>query len=231
MLYYLNVGTNIYDYNEPITKAIDLQFIQLSPIEYNKLNVYFQIIKFSSDENYFFENYKTKHFVDYSRNELYNVYVGPDRFELKGNDYDNFAKIFLRADTQRKLVSRRYLKFYEFIANMYSLIKAVQFLISVFVIQLNLFYSHQSVIKKIFYIKDINNKNQMPKHFDIILDNYKQKYYKEPNNKNINSEKINYVATSQILNKQTNNLILRKSSSVKNLIIKDSYNNIKNRIF
>ena len=211
MLYYLNVGTNIYDYNEPITKAIDLQFIQLSPIEYNKLNVYFQIIKFSSDENYFLENYKTKYFVDYSRNELYNVYVGPDRFELKGNDYDNFAKIFLRADTQRKLVSRRYLKFYEFIANMYSLIKAVQFLISVFVIQLNLFYSHQSVIKKIFYIKDINNKNQMPKHFDIILDNYKQKYYKEPNNKNINSEKINYVATSQILNKQTNNLILENN--------------------
>lgn len=210
MLYYLNVGTNIYDYKKPITKAVDLQFIQLSPIEYNKLNVYFQLIKFSSDEKYFFESYKTKYYVDYSRNELYNVYVGPDRFELKGNDYDNFAKIFLRADTQRKLVSRRYLKFYEFIANMYSLIKAVQFLISVFVIELNIFYSHQSVIKKIFYIKDSFNNNQMPKNFDLILDNYKNKYYEDKNNK-INNEKINHDGSSQFLQKQSNNLVLENN--------------------
>ena len=36
MLYYLNVGTNIYDFKKPITKSIDLQFIQLSPVEFNK---------------------------------------------------------------------------------------------------------------------------------------------------------------------------------------------------
>ena len=37
MLYYLNVGTNIYDFKKPITKSIDLQFIKLSPVEFNKL--------------------------------------------------------------------------------------------------------------------------------------------------------------------------------------------------
>ena len=111
MLYYLNVGINIYDFKNPITKTIDLQFIQLSPVEYNKLNIYFQLIKFDSDENYFFESYKTKYYVDYSRNEIYNVYKGVDRFEVKGRDYENFAKMYLRADTQRKLISRRYLNF------------------------------------------------------------------------------------------------------------------------
>ena len=106
MLYYLNVGTNMYDFKNPITKDIDLQFIQLSPVEYTKLNVYFELIKFDSDEDYFFEKYKTKYYSDYSRNELYNVYKGIDRFDVKGRDYDDFAKMFLRADTQRKLISR-----------------------------------------------------------------------------------------------------------------------------
>ena len=72
--------------------------------------------------------------------------------------------MYLRTETQRKLVSRRYLKFYEFIAHTYGIINAFQFLISLFIIQINLFYSHQSVIKKIFYIKDINNQNQIPKN-------------------------------------------------------------------
>ena len=193
MLYYLNVGTNIYDFKNPITKTIDLQFIQLSPVEYNKLNIYFQLIKFDSDENYFFESYKTKYYVDYSRNEIYNVYKGVDRFEVKGRDYENFAKMYLRADTQRKLISRRYLKFYEFIANIYGIIKAFHFIFSLFIMKLNSFYSQQSVIKKIFYIKNINNHNQMPKNINIILKNHKKKYFKDKMDKSINSEKINFI--------------------------------------
>ena len=214
MLYYLNVGTNIYDFKNPITKAIDVQFIQLSPVEYNKLNIYFQLIKFDSDESFFFEPYKTKYYVDYSRNEIYNVYKGDDRLEIKGRDYDHFATMYLRADTQRKLVSRRYLKFHEFIANTYGIINAFQFLISLFIVQLNLFYSHQSVIKKIFYIKDINNQNQKTNY----LENHKKKYFKNKIDKSIISEKINIYNSSKIISKSINNLNL-----------KNNYINLSNR--
>ena len=224
MLYYLNVGTNIYDFNNPITKAIDLQFIQLSPVEYNKLNIYFQLIKFDSDESYFFESYKTKYYVDYSRNELYNVYKGEDRFKTKGRDFDNFAKMYLRADIQRKLVSRRYQKFYEFIANTYGIIKAFHFIFSLFIMKLNLFYSQQSVIKKIFYIKN----NQMPKNFNDILDNHKNKYIKDKRDKSFNSEKINFNNSIKIISKSINNLYLNNNNnnmSNKKLISKNHLNN------
>ena len=50
--------------------------------------------------------------------------------------------MYLRADTNRKLISRRYLKLSEFIDNMYTIIKAFHFIISLFIIKINLFYSH-----------------------------------------------------------------------------------------
>ena len=50
----------------------------------------------------------------------------------------------------------------------------------------------------------------MPKNFDLILDNYKNKYYEDKNNK-INNEKINHDGSSQFLQKQSNRLVLENN--------------------
>jgi len=90
--------------------------------------------------------------------------------------------------------------------------------------KLNSFYSQQSVIKKIFYIKI----NQMPKKFNDILDNHKNKYFKDKKDKSFNSEKINFNNSIKIISKSINNIYLKKNNnniSNKKLISKNHMNN------
>jgi hypothetical protein len=78
------------------------------------MDVYFIVQHFESDHNFLSFNTQLKYYVAYSKNERYQIYKGIERFEKRINDYNILSKMFLRADSGRYIIIRKYQKFIHF---------------------------------------------------------------------------------------------------------------------
>ena len=111
-----------------------------------------------TDKNYFFNNYNIEYYAGYSMFTSFSLFKGNDRFEKKPDAYDQLAKFFLRADTGRNVISRKYMKFTEFLANVSSLISETLLFLFIFVSRINKFYSKGKIMSHAFQIKDLEKK-------------------------------------------------------------------------
>ena len=104
----------------------------------------------------------------YSRYEEYSMFMGLNRTNTT-NDLLNYAKVFIRADTKRTDVKRRYQKFMEFYADASSLLVAVYDILIIIFNYINNFWAEQSLAKKVFFFKDLDNNNlNLNKNYDKI---------------------------------------------------------------
>ena len=100
--YYSDTTIDINDYENPIKYNLNSKFMQLNPILFLKMNLYF-MNKYFTDDNlliYFSdsENVTTK--ASFSRYEEYNLYKGVNIYEKKYKDYIYYARMYIRGIMQ-----------------------------------------------------------------------------------------------------------------------------------
>ena len=247
-LYHIDYGIDINDFDNPIKPFLRQEFLKLSPIEYNKMEIYYLTEEFVSDKNYLINNFHINYFAAFSMFSSFSLYKGKDRFLKKPDDYDKLAKFFLRADTGRNVIIRKYMKFTEFLANVSSLIAGIYYILFAFMGRVNKFYSKEKIMTKLFNFKDDKNtifikklKQNLPDDNNInnmskLFPQTPQQLKSSSNNNNLKINKLslklnNYTnkesfTTEELINNNNNFLI---SNYLSNIPFRD--NNKKNMIF
>ena len=198
-IYYIDHVLDVYEYSNPLKSKINQIFMQLSPVEYKKMNIYFRQQHFSSDDNILFNDYKSFVYGGYSRYEDYSLYFGPERFIDKVPNYSTCGTMYIRADKSKRIISRQYQKLTEFVATCSSLISQVLIWMYVCLTIINNFYANQSLIKKIFEIKDDKNKlnrfcnNEIEIEKEIEKEKEKNSFFEHKKEKSLIQTNLNLV--------------------------------------
>ena len=172
-LYYTDVTIDLDNYKEPIKPYINSVFIQLNPALFLKMNVYFKNQYFNNDNFLLFvfdEDEETTMHTLFSRVEDYSLYKGLDRGVTLPKDNIKYANIYIRADTSKTIIKRKYQKVMEFYADSSSLLIALFELLFIVFCFVNRFYADHSLSKQIFFFKEAENR-----HFDINRKSYQIK--------------------------------------------------------
>jgi len=93
----------------------------------------------------------------FSRYEEYSLFQGLTR-QQNATDYLNYIKLFIRADTKKTEVKRRYQKINEFYADASALLITVYEILIIILELINNFWAQQSLSKKIFFFQDFDHK-------------------------------------------------------------------------
>ena len=171
-LYYTDVTIDFDNYKEPIKPYINSVFIQLNPTLFLKMNVYFKNQYFNNDNFllFVFDEEETTIHTLFSRLEDYSLYKGLERGVALPNDNTKYANIYIRADTSKATIKRKYQKVMEFYADSSSLLIALFQVLFIIFFFINRFYADHSLAKQIFFFKEAENR-----HFDINRKSYQIK--------------------------------------------------------
>ena len=157
-IFYSDNTVDISDYEDPIKSYVEAIFIQLNPTLSIRRNMYF-MNQYLYDDDYLIwvfgddaDPRSTK--TLFSRYEEYSLYQGTSRAP-GSSDYTNYAKIYVRADTKRTDVKRKYQKFMEFYADASSLLVAIYEILIIIFNYIDQFWAEQALSKKIFLFKDL----------------------------------------------------------------------------
>ena len=244
-VYYIDHIIDVDRFKQPLQSSIEQIFMQLSPVNYKKMNIYFRQQEFSSDSAYIFDKKKTNIYGGYSRYEEYSLYLGPERFSDKIANYYAFGTIYVRADRNKRIISRRYQKLTEFAASCSSLLSQLLLWMFLFFSNLNRFYANQSLIKNIFQLR--NDKQSNFKNIKKIIKDEKIKSFVESYEKDkskieddsnekyleIKNSESKFIKISSNKNATSNNIniyndINKYINSNKNNEINNNKNNISN---
>lgn len=174
---YTDITIDLNNYKNPIKSHLNEVFIQLSPILFIKRNMYLMNQYLTNDDAILFNLFKDLNYslktALYSRYEEYSIYLGLNRSKTKPPDYDKYARLYIRADSKKTSIDRKYQNLLEFYADVSSLLLGIfRFLIIIFGF-INTFYAEHSFSKRIFIFKDFENT-----HFDIFKKSKKIKEIK-----------------------------------------------------
>ena len=164
---YTDIIIDLDNYKNPTAQYLNEIFVQLNPTLFIKRNVYFINQDFSNDDYLMFvigEEDAPVTMPLYSRYEEYGVYKGLNRFETHPDEYDHYSKIYIRADLRKVIINRKYQKFMEFYADSSSLLIAIYEILDIIISYINTFYGHHSIVRRIFFFKELKNGEQ----FDIL---------------------------------------------------------------
>ena len=214
-IYYSDNIIDLDNYKEPIQPLLNTIYIQINPILFLKMNIYFMNQYLENDNNllFFFGEEETILKTSFSRYEEYFLYKGLNRYEEKPLQYDHYAKIIIRADTKKTIIKRKYQNLMEFYADSSSLLIGLFEALYIIFNFINSFYASHSFTKKLFFFKDVEGN-----HLDI---NKRHKQIKQLIN----------LTESSIDKISQNNFKLDKSKRIKNKLteetesIKDLNNN------
>ena len=148
--YFTDYAFDVNNETNPDQIYLSQQFVQLSPVEYKKINLYFNIIELTSYENYLFNMATHKKYGAYSKSETYGLFKGDDRYEKKSDEYGNYAKIYVRADSSRNIFERRYQQLDNLFANISSPLSCLLMVLFIIVTYLNNIFVVNSVIRTIY---------------------------------------------------------------------------------
>ncbi len=206
-LYHIDYGIDINNFNNPITPYLRQEFLKLTPIDLNKMEIYYLTQKFMTDKNYFFNNYNIEYFVGFSMLTSFSLFKGNDRLEKKPDAYDELAKFFLRADNGINVISRKYMKFTEFLANVSSLISETLLFLYIIVSRINKFYSKGKIMSHAFQIRDLGKKqnNHFLKKLKENLTSIDDSFAQLNNTKNFLTNTMPLTNKKKIEKKMTGN--------------------------
>jgi len=165
-LFYTDITIDFDNYKEPISPYINSVFIQLNPTLFKKKNVYFKNQYFNNDDYLLFvfdeEQETTTIHTLFSRIEDYSLYKGLDRGVSLPKNNIKYANIYIRADTSKTTIKRKYQKVVEFYADYSSILITLFRALCIVFCFVNRFYANHSLSKQIFFFKEAENI-----HFDI----------------------------------------------------------------
>ena len=166
--FYTDITIDLYDYENPIAPYLNAFFIQLNPALFIKRNIYF-MNQYLKDDGYMLglmTNYNKNVQIKtlFSRYEEYSLYVGLNKSITQPYYAHDLAKVYVRADIRKTDIRRNYQKLMEFYANATSLLLGVFRGLVIIFNFINGFYAEDSLIKKIFFLKEFDDKN----HFNIF---------------------------------------------------------------
>jgi len=224
-IFYSDNTIDIADYKNPIKSYIEASFIQLNPTLSMRRNMFF-MNQYLYDDDFLVsifhdENEVSKKRTLFSRNEDYVLFQGLKR-NRNYTDYLNFAKVFLRADTRKTEIKRKYQKITEFYADSSSLLITIFNTLIIMFGFLNKFWGEQYLYNKLFFFQDlnlnINNKEDKIKQLIFITD-LNKKFNLKVSQKSYIDEK----------NEKVNNLIKNfRNEKVEVSILKNDKNTSKN---
>ena len=159
-LFYTDITIDFNDYEEPIKPYINSLFVQLNPTLFLKMNAFFSNQYFENDNYLFFVFNEEEPTVRtlFSRYEEWSLYKGLDRGNTKPKDYNTYAKIYIRADTKKTTIKRKYQKIMEFYADSSSILIALFEIIYFIFSYNNGFLADHSLSKQLFFFKGVKNK-------------------------------------------------------------------------
>ena len=234
-IYYTDITIDVNDYEEPIKPFLNTFFIQLNPTLFIKSNAFIMNQYFINDNLliYILKNEKPIIKTTFSRHEQYSIYKGMNRFESKPVEYNIYAKVYIRADTIKTEIKRKYQKLIEFYANSSSITRGLAYILFAIIRFFNSFYAHHSISKKLFFFKEIKNN-----HIDILKKNKQikkligltEEFKKLDNKKNIriktenkNEKKLCKIKDNKI--KDKNNKKINETTPIRNYL---SYSALEN---
>ena len=235
--YYTDNSFDLTDYANPAKPYINVFFLQLSPILFLKTNIFFMNQYFVDDRWLIFNegNEKSNSTSLFSRIEEYSLYKGLNRGEVKPKGYKNCANIYVRADTKKTEIKRKYEKLTEFFAGFSSLFVVSFNLLNIILNYINNFYAEHSIIKRIFYFKDIEfnkfdsfKKQNQIKKLISLTEPFSDKIYKnkliylETSGKENSREDSNNLKNIEIKRRETDPEINNKEKKRK-IIVKKKY--------
>ena len=157
-MFYSDNTIDISDYNNPIKSYIEASFIRLNPISSIRRNIYF-MNQYLYDDNYLFwvfgddTDARSKKTL-FSRYEEHSSFQGINR-NSNASEYLSYAKVFIRTDTKRTDIKRKYQKVMEFYADASSLLIALYEILLIIFNYINNFWAEQTLSKKLFFFKDL----------------------------------------------------------------------------
>ena len=157
-MYYSDNTVDISDYENPVKSYVEAIFIQLNPTLSIRRNIYF-MNQYLYDDDYliwvFGDDADARYIKTlFSRYEEYSLFQGLER-KSNSSDFINYAKVYIRADTKRTDVKRKYQKVMEFYADASSLLIALYEILIIIFNYINNFWAEQTLSKKIFFFKDL----------------------------------------------------------------------------
>ena len=207
-LFYIDTSIDVNDFNFPVKKFINNKFLNIKFNSVSKMNFYFKTIIFESFENLLFDKRSRKYYLGFSNSDSYENEKGENRFEDEYDDYNLFAKMYVRAGLSQKLIQRKYQKLTEFLANVTSLFSSVLMFLFLLITNLNKFYCRESIMKRIFQFQN----NKRSKSYNAIrLLRHKINFEKIKENTVIGRNKLN-------LNEISFNSENKNNDEIKNII-------------
>ena len=235
-LYYTDSAVDVANVNEPMRQFLNSKFIQLSPTDFKKVNLYFTIKNFKSDENWFFNMPAQENYLAYSSFEQYDVFKGENRFISKYKEFEKFARFFIRASTTRNIIERRYEKFTEFIASSISLLSAILVFLVAVISRINYLFALKEIVDTlcIDQKRNLEKKITLKKRFNnlkniILFKNEKRLNFPKDGfnvineNKEINKEK---TFTSSKFNKSEYQSNQKRKNTIAQFIESSENDNI-----
>ena len=197
-IYYSDNTIDIEDYKEPFKSYVEAIFIQINPTLSIRRNLFF-INQFLYDDDSLLwvfneEEEANMKKTKFSRYEEYSLFQGLKR-EKKSTDYLNFVRLYIRADTKKTEVKRKYEKINEFFADDFSLLIVIYEILNIIFEYLNTFWAEQHLSKNIFFFQDfdhklnINHKQEKIKELLLVTNSHKNNFILPT--KNSTDEKLN----------------------------------------
>ena len=160
--FYTDIIINLDDTDNPFSSVLNSMFIQLNPTLIQKRNIFFMnyhliddksLIHLKRDEE--IPTLKT----GLSRIEDYSLYKGLNRTEKITDDYNFYAKFYIRVDNRKIEVKRRYQDFMEFYADTSALLLSIFWFLGVIFAYYDRIKANHSISKKLFYFEGTKNNN------------------------------------------------------------------------
>ena len=208
-LYYIDAKIEVEDYSEPIKPFLNEIFLQLDPDLDLRMNNYFMNEYFESDNELFFPGKSSQ--------KINNLFSRMEQYFLHKTDTEenSYAKIYIRADTKRMEVRRKYQTLMEFFADTFSFWGNLFFICEIIFNAYNRVSLNFFIENELLYFKEKENM-----HFNISensrrihellkltkIDNLKNKVYKKEDEE-IGTDIFNqYVITQKKQNTTENEI-------------------------
>ena len=195
-LYYTDVKIEVNDYNDPVKPFLNEVFLQLNPNMLSKMNAFFMNEYFESVNDLFFPTEGIDKINNlFSRTEQYFLYKDPK------DNKKSVANIYIRADTRKMEIKRKYQTVLEFFADTFSFWEDIFLLCKIILTAYNSASLNYYIHKEIFYFKGMQNK-----YLNINKNSYKYKKLKNilTNNGIIEKEQIQDEPHNIDINLETN---------------------------
>ena len=223
---YTDININLYDYKNPIKSFLSSININLSPSNLIIQDIYFMKHYLYNDDYLFSvfneDNSKPGIYISFSRYEKYSIYKDIN------NNSSTFAKIFLKSDNKKIYIKRKYQKFIEFFADIFSIFFCIYCLLKIMVYYIDNFFAYFSLSKRIFIFKDIYYKNLDLKKKILKINqliSLTEQYYSKIKPECSKDEKIDLddIEVFKLKNENSNNLQNSENESIKRNTDKDIF--------